>query len=537
MSEKKERRNPDILETIADLSNDEVFTPPKLANDVLDMLPKELWSDSSVTFLDPAVKTGIFPRAITERLIEGLADEIPDLQERVNHILTKQVFGLGITELTTLMSRRSVYCSTTANGEYSVCTEFTDVDGNIKFPDSQHDFNENGKCEVCGAGKANYDNIDGLDNYAYSFLHDDMKEVFGDMKFDVIIGNPPYQISTGGGISTNAIPLYHLFVEKAIELNPKYITMIIPSRWMKGGKGLIDFREKMMEDKRIKYINDYEVSTNLFPTLQIDGGVNYFLWDSLHNGKVEYNYTDNKGIHTMSKRLLKSNNYNKVFRDNRVLSIVSKVKSKITFDEIVGSSGGSFGFNTFLLSSPERYSGVSLSNYKKEGYSLVYGVVGKAGGAKRVSKYINNDSIPRGKESIDKYKLFFSKTFPAHLSIYPKLIKGKPGSISTATYMKIGDFETELEMNNCETYMETKFFRFLLQSNRSSFVATKGDFSLIPLQDFSKTWTDEELYKKYKLTEEEIAYIEDNISPMGDNIPDVEDLEVDIDDEVNLDDE
>ncbi len=229
--------NPDILETIANLSNDEVFTPPKLANKILDLLPEEVWSNPNLTFLDPAVKTGIFLREITSRLIDGLADQIPDLQERVNHILTKQVFGIGITELTTLMARRTVYCSMTANGPYSICTEFDNEKGNIIFPDTEHTFDEKtGRCEYCGANSDNYGGGTNRENYAYPFIHDNFEKEFGNMKFDVIIGNPPYQLNSGveGGNSFLASAIYHKFIDKSISMNPKYITMITPSRWMNG---------------------------------------------------------------------------------------------------------------------------------------------------------------------------------------------------------------------------------------------------------------------------------------------------------------
>jgi len=505
--------NPDILETIANLSNDEVFTPPKLANEILDLLPKEVWSDSSITFLDPAVKTGIFLREIASRLIDGLAEEIPDLQERVNHILTKQVFGIGITELTTLMARRTVYCSTTANGEFSICTEFDDDKGNIIFPKTEHTWDKNGRCKFCGANKDSYGGGADRESYAYPFIHDNFEKEFGNMKFDVIIGNPPYQIGDGGGTGDSARPIYNNFIKKAKEMNPKYISMIIPSRWMKGGKGLNSFRKVMINDKRISHISDYQNAKDLFPTIDLDGGVCYFLWDKKHNSKLNYIYHDTKGAVLKSDRFLKNKYTSTVLRDYRQLSIVEKTTGKKSFEEIV-SFRNPFGFSSDLFNNPERYKDVSFKDEKEDGYSIVYGVEGSKGGSKRVYKYINNSSITKGKCSVDKYKLFFSKAYMTTATVPPEIIEGVPGTLSTETFLKIGDFNTESEMNNCLDYIRTKFFRALLFYNRHSLNISKSSFELVPLQDFSKSWTDEELYKKYKLTQEEIDYIEDNIDPM-----------------------
>lgn len=506
--------NPDILETIANLSNDEVFTPPKLANKILDLLPKEIWSDSSIKFLDPACKTGIFLREITSRLIEGLAGEFPNLQERVNHILTNQVYGIGITELTTLMARRTLYCSAQANSEFSICTEFTDEIGNIVYPDTKHTWNaKSGRCEFCGANKDEYDRGENRENHAYSFIHNfNVKEIFGDMKFDVIIGNPPYQLSTNEN-GHQAIPMYHKFVEKAIVLSPKQIVMIIPSRWMKGGMGLSNFRKDMMSDKRIKEIHDFQNWLHIFPNVKIDGGLCYFLWDKNHDSELKYVYTDMNGESTESNRLLKTDFYDKIIRDNRQASIIKKALSKNekTFDSIVKLN--SFGIESYLFNQPERYPEIKFSKDSKKDYSLVYGVAGK-GGSKRVSEYINNSGIPKGINGVDNYKLFFSRTYDTTATVPPKIIRGYPGSLATATFLKIGDFGTEGEMNNCLSYIETKFFRALLLYDRHSIHISESSFVLIPLQDFSKPWTDEELYKKYELTQEEISYIEENIAPM-----------------------
>ena len=268
--------NPDVLSCLANLSNDEVFTPPSLANQMLDLLPQELFRSQETKIVDPFCKSGVFLREAAKRLIDGLANEIPDLQQRLNHIYQNQLFGLPITELTSLTSRRTLYCSKYANSLFSVCTTFTDAAGNLPYERSEHNF-RNGRCTICGATEEVYGRDDTQENYAYPFFHTD---TFSDMKFDVIIGNPPYQLSDGG-FGTSAQPLYHKFVEKAKTLNPRYLCMIIPARWYSGGKGLDEFRQSMLNDKHIQHIHDYPEAADVFPGVQIKGGVCYFLWNKL----------------------------------------------------------------------------------------------------------------------------------------------------------------------------------------------------------------------------------------------------------------
>lgn len=194
-------RNPDVLTCIANLSNDEVFTPPELAGRMLDLLANawaadhggaSLWADKTVRFLDPFTKSGVFLREITSRLTAGLAQEIPDLPTRVNHILTQQVFGIGITKLTSLLARRSVYCSKYANSAHSIAHGFANKMGNIWFERTEHTWVQ-GKCRFCGASQKALDRGEEKETHAYAFIHTDniktrIAELFGaDMQFDVII--------------------------------------------------------------------------------------------------------------------------------------------------------------------------------------------------------------------------------------------------------------------------------------------------------------------------------------------------------------
>lgn len=506
--------NPDVLSCIANLSNDEVFTPPELANKIIDMLPQELFENPDTTFLDPCCKSGVFLREIAKRLIKGLEHQIPDLEKRLEHIFSRQLFGIAITELTSLLSRRSVYCSKFPSSPWSAYQFPEDKpQGNIIYQRIKHTWKD-GKCVYCGASKSEYDRGAELETHAYQFIHNlDVNKVFN-MKFDVIIGNPPYQMSDGSGGSTDsAMPIYNKFIEQAIKLQPHYISMIIPSKWMMGGRGLQSFRNLMMDEVRLRKIVDYEDSADCFGGLHIDGGICYFLWDNNHKGKTNYTYISKKGDVICSETTLKNKYFKFVIRDNRILSLLNKTHSKECFSDIV-SNVRPFGIRGFLFNTPERYPDSGLQFESFPGAVKMYGVKGIKGGAKRIEGYVNKRFIKNNVGSIDKYKIFFTTSYSTNAVNPPEPILGDPGTACTETFLQVGSFNTKSEQENCLSYIHTNFFKLLLYFGKGTMHVTKDVFGLIPLQDFSKPWTDEELYKKYGLNEAEITFIESMIKPM-----------------------
>ena len=498
--------NPDVLDCLSSLSNDEVFTSPKLANQMLDLLPSEIWSNPKATFLDPVCKSGVFLREIVKRLDKGLTNQIPDKQTLINHILKNQVFGIAITGLTALLSRRSVYCSKVANSPLSICEEFDNDMGNIIFGAVRHHFKD-GKCSECGASQAVFGNRQGLENHAYAFIHSDRDDVFGElltMKFDVIIGNPPYQLNDGGGIGSSAIPLYHKFIEQAKKLNPQFLIMITPSRWFTGGKGLDAFRDSMLNDRRIKEIHDFPNSKDCFDNVEIKGGVNYFLWEKRHDGDCEvFTYDDGHCVSQL-KRPLKEKGINVFIRYNQAINILHKVKNfnEPSFADLI-SSAKPFGLRTFFKGNNKPYK-------DKNDNVMLYqnGGIG----------YISRSDIPKGAEWILKHKVFISYAYGMGTTEPYQVINtpfyGEPNSICTETYLLIGPFKNREICENVISYMKTKFFRFLIVLIKNTQHGTQKVYQLVPMQDFSRPWTDEQLYAKYGLSKDEINFIESMIRPM-----------------------
>lgn len=521
-------RNPDVLTCIANLSNDEVFTPPEFANRMLDTLAAswadahdgaDIWADPGVTFLDPVAKSGVFLREITSRLTGGLADAIPDLEERVDHILTEQVFGIGITYLTSLMARRTVYCSKDAVGEHAIARSFASDEGNIWFERLEHTW-DGSRCKYCGAPKAAFDRGDGLETHAYAFIHtSDIKariaELFGgDMQFDVIIGNPPYQLNDGG-FGTSAAPIYQEFVHQAKTLEPRYLSLVIPARWYAGGKGLDDFRESMLSDERVRSIDDYLNASDVFPGVGLKGGICSFLWDRDNPGPcMVTTHLNDRPPSAVSRKLLEAG-VDVFIRFNEGLSILQKVVNVETgqseslslpedkrFDRLV-SSRKPFGLDTAFKGEANKQAG-DVAVYRNGGVG-----------------YTPVASIPSGHDLIDRWKIFVGYAAPGtgnrdtypHRIISTPFIAG-PDTASSETYLCIGPFETESEVESALSYLACRLTRLLILLHKPSQHTTRKVYTFVPTQEWDRKWTDEDLYSKYGITADEVAFIESLVRPM-----------------------
>jgi site-specific DNA-methyltransferase (adenine-specific) len=533
-------RNPDVLTCIANLSNDEVFTPPEFANRMLDTLAEawaarnsgaNIWADRSVRFLDPFTKSGVFLREISTRLIEGLKEEIPDLQKRVDHILTKQVFGIGITQLTSLLARRSLYCSKHADGEHSVASSFDNTDGNIWFKRTDHSWvgsskwvsvtdkqgntvkkfaeAKDGKCEFCGAPRALFDRESALENYAYAFIHTNnikhrVAELFGeDMQFDVVIGNPPYQM-TGGSGGTSDASIYHLFVEQAMRLEPRYVSMVVPSRWMAGGRGMDEFRANMLSSEKLVEMVDFPVSKDVFPNVEVKGGISYFLWDKEHRGQT--NVTMVRGDEVIGPITRNLNEFDVFVRDPRRVEILRKVQefSEPPVIEIL-TGDTPFGIATNFEDFRDKPANGDIElHYVRRG--------------KRSVGYLARASIRKNVNLIDSWKVLVPEAGSDGGQKIPDVVLGKPliaapGSICTQSFLAFW-VASGSEAESLNAYFCTKFFRFFVSMRKITQHAIRSTYSWVPMQSWDRVWTDEMLFKKYNLTQDQIEYIESVIKPM-----------------------
>lgn len=498
--------NPDVLSCIANLSNDEVFTPPEVANRMLDLLPEELWSDPNTTFLDPACKSGVFLREIAKRLIDGLENEFPNLEERLEHIFKKQLYGVAITELTSLLSRRSVYCSKYPTSIYSV-VQFDNPEGNVRYRQCDHAWYA-GRCKYCGASQKEYERENGLEQYAYEFIHfDNPKEVLP-MKFDVVIGNPPYQLQVNeAGKGLGAVPIYQKFVEQAMKLSPRYLSMIIPARWFSGGVGLDDFRSRMLTEGKISKIVDYTDSKECFPGVDVNGGICYFLWEPTYSGECEFTNI-NQGIPSTAMRKL--DEFDIFIRRNEAMEIVKKVVSR--HERTLSDTGGCspqtpYGLLSTFKGPDKRTSDSDLAVLSSKGWM-----------------YTPNSSITKSRDTIDLYKPMISKLSCEHAGnpdkngmyrVLSRMELLKPKEICTQSYLTVCPTISLQEAENVYSYLQTKFVRFLILQTLAGMNISINNFKFVPWLDFSKSWTDEELFERYGFTAEEIEYIDGLIRDMS----------------------
>lgn len=472
-----ETYNPDVLSCLANLSNDEVFTPPEVANQVLDMLPDEIWEDPDAAFLDPACKSGIFLREIAKRLIVGLEDKIPDLDERLEHIYKKQLFGIATTELCSLLSRRSLYCSKYPNSKYSVVS-FDNAEGNVRYRRTHHTW-KNDRCVWCGAAKVNYDRDESLEQHAYEFIHPTNLEEIKDMKFDVIVGNPPYQLSDGGGNGSSAMPIYQKFISNSIKLKPRFLCMIVPAKWQSGGKGLDSFRYEMLHDKHLRRMVTYADSRDCFSGVDIAGGVTYFLWDRDNPGTCKSSFFEN-GEWQESERYL--DELPIFVASDTAMGIIRKVKERTTsfYDQSVMSR------NPF---------GIGAGKKSQVGdLTLRY-----RGGLTKVPW----SSIKTNAHLIDKWKVIVSKAAAEHAGQSDKQGQRKmlsvievlpPRTICSETYLVVSSFDSEDEANSLASYLRTKFARYLIWQATPTQNISKSCFSFLPVIQLEEGITDENLF-------------------------------------------
>lgn len=549
--------NFDILETITNVGNDEVFTPRKTADMMLDSLPEEVWHNPNYKWLNPATKNGIFEREIAIRLDKGLEDVIPDVEQRRKHILQNMIYSIGQTKFTSNVARRTVYYCSQANRQcdglkapdghyvngYAIGNGswFSDEEGNIKSPCTDHEFVDGSgrrmpstcagdnrkkyKCKYCGiSGASEYNDKNQRERYAYELIHVDhlvlqryMSDRFfgGDrkMKFDIIIGNPPYQLSDGGA-QASARPIYNLIVNQAMKLQPKYLCMIIPSRWMTGGKGLDNFRSSMISDKHIRLLHDYIDPKECFPSNEIKGGVCYFLWERDNEGPCKI-CTHKDGKITVSNRYLKEGNVVDVFvRDERLLPLLEKSLAYKggSFAKIV-SPLKPYGLRGDIFKDPSKYALPPMSESPIEGGLIIHGLDEHL---KRVKRYVpSNYPIPK-KDYIKGWKLFVARNQGSGLfgETMSEAILAGNNELCTETYVVFGPFETKTEAENCWKYVKTKFFRAMLGIRKLDQGAAQGVYQYVPLVDFKETWDDRKLYAKFDLSENDIEFIEENVQEM-----------------------
>jgi site-specific DNA-methyltransferase (adenine-specific) len=516
---------PDVLETLAQLPNDDVYTPPKVVAAMLDILPEHVWSEASYTWLDPATKSGIYLREVFKRLMVSLAEWEPDGAKRREHILRNMLYGAATTQLNGDIARRTLYQTKNATGVgvkdpalADLVVHFDDPDGNILYVETEHTLDR--KEQFCTTCRAPAKLIrERRESFAYSFIHGTYpaKEV-AEMKFDVIIGNPPYQIGMDdgkGNRTANITPLYNLFVEKAIAMNPRYVVMITPSRWFAGGKGLVDYRGRMIADRRLRTLVDNPKLYDVFPQAEIKGGVSYFLWDRDHDGDCEFSTRVEGLIRDTSTRDLRLGR-GIVLRDNFGAEIVGKIASDplekgSLADKVSARDPFGQAIKTNYDGHEEKKTGTIWEAYDEPGEGripLVY--INKV-------RYVQRGALQRKKEWVDRCKVLIPMAGDGHgrdvSFVIGEPLALAPGSACTQSYLVAGTFDTAAEAEHYAYFLTTKFVRFLILQRKISQHLTNTRFAFVPLLEMTRRWADADLYERFNLTSDEIAYIERVIGP------------------------
>ena len=526
----------DILETLSSLNNHEVFTPPTVARQMLDLLPSEVWKNPYLKFLDPCAKTGVFLREIMVRLNDNLprknefgedyycdGNNLNNPMERLYHIRRNMLYAIATSNLTAQITRRVLYGVTVANSDkdkacgfkglndtynYKMWNDYGKLrqrDGNVFYGHNnpQHDFDLKGKCKICRMSREASE--EDTESYAYPFIHGKVstniqKIRSGDMRFDVIIGNPPYQISDGGGNGSSAIPLYHKFIELALSIKPMYISMITPSRWVNGGKGLDKFRKTMFSNKHLVSLQHYTKSRDLFPSVDIEGGVSFFLIDRSKNTNL---------LETLT---IDGNNED-IFNIDKTSPFIIMNRIGVSVFEKVSVIESSFLSTCVLARNPFGISSNSKHITDNDNSNTLIEVATK----RFKIKYINKKYIIKHQELIGKYNVVLSKLNGAannngRVIGNPEILGN--GQCCTDTYLVLKSYDNLDLCLKFVSFVKTKFFRFMVSLKKTTNISSRKSFCYTPDICLSEEWTDEKLYAKYNLTQEEINYIESTIKEM-----------------------
>ena len=501
---------PDILNCLANLSSDEVFTPPTLVNNMLDMLPPWVWQDCRLRWLDPCTKSGVFLREVARRLMVGLEDEIRDEAERWTHIYRNMLYGIAISEVTALVSRRTLYGCKDATLQPHSVIQFSSVDGNIRFPPAKHEW-VNGKCVKCGASaKAAVVDI-GRETHVHPFLHMDLDDIFGSKKpmhFDVIMGNPPYQ-QDDGGHGRSARPLYHKFVEIAKIMQPRFLIYVIPARWYAGGKGLDNFRSDMLRDRRLSHLVDYPRMADLFEGVDIAGGGCYFLWDAEHDDDCSV-VPEGKIQEAVLRRL---DTHDVFVRDNRSVAILRKVLRKVKIEKISFSDGTAWARNPYGYGFRAHAVPSDAKDRPEGDFNLL--LMTKDG-----DRFIRREQVRKNTESLDMWKVVISYTTAEHAGnankdgtkrVISRMRALPPGSACTETYLVIDTFKDQVRACNQLAYLKTRLARFLMELRTPTQHVTRKSFAFVPRISTDRKWSDESLNDFFNLSDDDIAHIESKI--------------------------